>query len=53
MSLHSSVIPNHPSHSPEWLQMGKNCYNHIEIVYVTCPNILKKGRSDRYHEKFK
>ena len=25
------------------LQMGENFYNHIEIVNVTCPNILKMG----------
>ena len=25
------------------LWMGKNFYNHIEIVCVTCPNSLKMG----------
>ena len=45
MDYHNNFLPNHPSCH---LELGKiiwwtdkKLYNTIEIVYVTCPNILK------------
>ena len=51
-----SVLFNHPSllagTHKIMLRMGKNWYNHFQIVCVTYPNILKMGVLDGYHEKF-
>ena len=33
------------------IRMGKFFYNHIEIVYVTCPNILKMGFGTGRHRE--